>query len=162
VGHRQGTGHFLSGAALLAALLLASPAFAGSIAVSGAVAKPLALSFDALRAMQAVTVAVSQQTDKGPSSGSFTGVLLWTLIQTAAPIDAPGKNAQLRHTFLVAGDDGYAAALSQGEINPKLEGKSVILAWSKDGQPLAAPELVVPGDAHAARRVHDVTRIVIQ
>lgn len=143
-------------------MLLATPVVAQSIAVSGAAAHPGAIAFDALKAMPPVTVTVSQQTDRGPASGSFTGVLLWTLIQNAAPIDAPGKNGYLRHTFLIEGSDGYAAAISQGEIDPRLEGKQIILAWSKDDQPLAAPELVVPGDAHAARRVHDVAGIVIQ
>jgi len=166
VDHRRETGNFLAGAALLAAmlptLLFVTPALAQSVAVGGAVAKPLVLSFDALKAMPAVTVTVSQATDKGPSEGRFTGALAWSVIQDAGVTDAPGKNAYLRHVYMVTGADGYAAALSQGEIDPRLEGKQVILAWSKDGQPLTAPELVVPGDAHAARGVHDGVGIEVR
>jgi hypothetical protein len=36
------------------------------------------------------------------------------------------------------------------------------MAFEKDGAMLAAPQLVVPGDAHAARAVQDVTSIVVQ
>jgi hypothetical protein len=153
-------------AAAFALCLLAAPAVAGDhpgdIAITGAAAHSGAVAYDAIRAMSSVTVTVSQQAGGGPSAGTFTGVLLWTLVRNASPIDAPGKNTWLRHTYMVTGVDGYAAAISQGEIDPRLEGKLVILAWSKDGQPLAAAELVVPGDAHAARRVHDVAGIEVR
>jgi hypothetical protein len=117
---------------------------------------------DTLRKLPPVTITVSQQTDHGPVNASFTGALLWTVIDQAGWVDGAGKNATLRHTILVTGSDGYAAALSEGEIDPKLEGKQVILAYEKDGQPLDAPRLVVPGDAHAARSVHDVVGIDVR
>lgn len=55
-----------------------------------------------------------------------------------------------------------AGALSEGEIDPKLENKQVILAYEEDGKPLDAPRLVVPGDLHAPRGVHDVVSISVQ
>ena len=54
------------------------------------------------------------------------------------------------------------AAISDGEIDPKLENKQVILAYEKDGKPLDAPRLVVPGDLHAARSVQDVVSVAVQ
>jgi hypothetical protein len=77
-------------------------------------------------------------------------------------VSGSGKNAALRHTILVIGSDGYAVALSEGEVDPKLEGKQVILALTKNGTALDQPQLVVPLDAHASRDVHDVVGIEIK
>ena len=147
---------FLSGA------LTASAQEPPTLTVSGAVQHPLTLTIADLKAMPGLDVTVSQQTDRGPAQGKFHGVLLWSVIDKAGLANGTEKNAYLRHTILVGGSDGYAAALSEGEIDPKLEGKHVILAYEKDGAPLTAPRLVVPGDAHAARGVHDVVTVEVK
>ena len=77
-------------------------------------------------------------------------------------VNGAAKNAQIRHVIIVTGKDGYAAAISDGEIDPKLENKQVILAYEKDGKPLDAPRLIVPGDLHAARSVQDVASVAVQ
>lgn len=133
-----------------------------TVTVSGAVQHPLTLTIPDLKAMPAIDVAVSQQTDRGPSQGTFRGALLWSVIDKAGLLNGAEKNAYLRHTVLVSGSDGYAAALSEGELDPKLEGKQVILAYQKDGAAFDRPRLVVPGDAHAARGVHDVVIIEVK
>ncbi|MGN6149909.1 MAG: hypothetical protein ACTHPD_15325 [Rhizomicrobium sp.] len=115
-----------------------------------------------LRTYPAMLVPVTQVTDRGPLSATFKGALLWQVIDRAGWMNGAGKNAQIRHTILVTGKDGYAAAVSEGEIDPKLENKYVIIAYEKDGKPLDAPRLVVPGDLHAARSVHDVVSIAVQ
>jgi hypothetical protein len=161
--------------AIVLAALLATPALAqtpqagqaifvtSTLAVSlTGVKAPAQLWIDDLKKLPQVTVTVSQATDHGPVNATFAGALLWTVIDSAGWIDGAQKNAYLRHTILVTGKDGYAAALSEGEIDPKLEGKQVILAITKDGASLDAPRLVVPGDAHASRGVHDVTAIAVQ
>lgn len=130
--------------------------------VSGAVQHPLTLTIADLKALPATDATVSQQTDRGPEQGKFRGVLLWLVIDRAGLLNGAQKNAYLRHTVLVSGSDGYAAALSEGELDPKLEGKQVVLAYEKDGAALAAPRLVVPGDAHAARGVHDVVGVEVK
>ncbi len=153
--------------ALLAATLILC-AFAASaqepatVTVSGSVQHPLTLTLADLKAMPAIDVAVSQQTDRGPSQGKFRGALLWLVVDKAGLLNGAEKNGYLRHTMLVSGSDGYAAALSEGELDPKLEGKQVILAYQKDGVALDRPCLVVPGDAHAARGVHDVVTIEVK
>lgn len=163
MGHMQGAGKFLSAAALLAAVLSATPALADGVSVSGAVQNPAQYSMADLRALAATDVTVSQATDHGTFAGSFHGVLLWTLIDKSAPIDAPGKNTFLRHTVLVSSSgDQYAVAVSEGEIHPKLENKLVILATDENGAPLTAPLLIVPGDARASRAVKAVTNVTVQ
>jgi hypothetical protein len=133
-----------------------------TVTVSGAVQHPITLTIADLKAMPGLDVTVSQQTDRGPAQGKFHGVLLWSVIDKAGLLNGTQKNAYLRHTLLVSGSDGYAAALSEGEIDPKLEGKQVLLAYEKDGALLGAPRLVVPGDAHAARGVHDVVSVEVK
>jgi len=152
------------------ALLVCGPAFAAdpdvpppeSITLVGAIANPGSVTQEELAHMPPVEVTVSQETDKGPSEGKYRGVLLWTLIDRAGLVNGTDKNAYLRHTILVSGADGYAAALGEGEIDPKLEGKQVIVAYMKDGKLLDGMQLVVPGDAHAARGVHDIAIIEVK
>jgi DMSO/TMAO reductase YedYZ molybdopterin-dependent catalytic subunit len=134
-----------------------------AIAIAGAVQKPETLTLQDLQKLPLTTVSVSFETDKGSESATYAGALFWTAVSAAAPIDSAGKNTRIRHTFLVSGRDGYAAALSEGEIDPKLEGKSVILAYEKDGKPLTdGIRLTIPGDHHGARAVRDVVRIDVQ
>ena len=133
-----------------------------TVTVSGRVQHPLTLTVSDLKAMPAIDVAVSQQTDRGPSQGKFRGALLWSIVDNAGLLNSAEKNAYLRHTILVSGSDGYAAALSEGEIDPKLEGKQVIVAYMKDGAAFEGLRLVVPGDAHAARGVHDIAIIEVK
>lgn len=133
-----------------------------SVAIVGAVTNPDTVTDVDLAQMKPIDVTVNQQTDKGPVQGTWRGVLLWTLIDKAGLANGPEKNAYLRHTIVVSGADGYAAAFGEGELDPRLEGKQVILAFMKDGAMLDGMQLVVPGDAHASRGVHDVISIEVK
>ena len=87
------------------------------------------------------------------------------MLSNAGIVDQGGKSAHLHHTIIVTGRDGYAVALALGEIDPKFENKSVILAYAKDGQPLDPSmgiRLIVPGDQHGGRSVRDVVKIELQ
>jgi hypothetical protein len=155
----------------LALLLFAAPVWAAddgaapppeTIAMTGAIHNPGSVTRQEIMKLPPVDVTVSQETDQGPVTGTFRGALLWTLVSQADPVDGTEKNASLRHTILVSGADGYAAALSEGEIDPKLEGKQVIVAYMKDGVAFESLRLVVPGDAHASRGVHDIAIIEVK
>ncbi len=161
--------------ALVLLALLAAPAAAqtptpghaisitGTLAVSlTGVKAPAQLWIDDLKKLPPVTITVSQQTDHGPFAAHFTGALLWTVIDNAGWPNGPEKHAGLRRTILVAGNDGYTVALSEGEIDPLLEAKQVILAYEQDGKPLERPRLIVPGDLHAARSVRDVVSVEVR
>jgi hypothetical protein len=130
----------------------------------GAVKQELVLDETLLRSLPSVNVDVSFDTGEGRKSGSYTGVLLWTLVEKAGTVDAAGKNARLQHTLLITGRDGYAAALALGEIDPHYEGKRVVLAYG-GGEPPASfssLRLVVPGDAHGGRSVRDIASIEVR
>ncbi len=159
----------------LAGLLLASlatlPALAQepsgkpppSLDIGGRIEHPRTVTLTELQAMPAATVELDSATSKGVEHVKYTGPLLWTLMQAAQPVDDPsGSNTALQHTLLARGQDGYAVALSIGEIDPRMEGKPVLIAVTRDGEPVNYLRLVVPGDVHAARSVRDLASIEVR
>lgn len=159
-------------ATVAVSILFGAPAYAQgdapapkAIALDGMVKTPLHLGEADLRALPATPVSVSFMTGHGEEQGTFTGALLLALLDKASMIDGSEKGAHLKHVVLVSGHDGYAVSLSMGEIDPKFEGKPVIIAYDKDGKPLPTGEglrLIVPGDRHGGRAVRDVERIEVK
>ncbi len=135
------------------------------LTIDGQVQKSERISLSDLQALPPTSVSVSFVTGHGQETGTYTGVPLWTLLTNASIVDADPKQ-HLRHTILVtSGADGYAVAFSIGEVDPKFEGKSVIIAYAKDGKPLSAEDglrLIVPGDVHGGRAVKDVSHIEVK
>ena len=134
----------------------------GPIALSGKIAHPRSFALADLAALPAVTGEVPASAKPDAGTTKFTGVLLWPLLDAAGWVDLPGRKTHLQHVILARGRDGYAVALSIAELDPGFEGKQVIVATSQDGKALDAPELVVPGDRRAGRRVHDLVGIEVQ
>ena len=77
--------------------------------------------------------------------------------------DPKTKNLPLRMTVLVTGTDGYASALSLGELLPDIGNHPAWLVLEEDGSPLparSAPvELVVPDDGKPGRWVRGVASV---
>jgi DMSO/TMAO reductase YedYZ molybdopterin-dependent catalytic subunit len=92
-----------------------------------------------------------------------TGALLWSLLEQAGGL-ATDPRTRLRRSVAVTGRDGYVAVLALAEIDPEFEGKPVLLAYRRDGQPMGGNELrlVVPGDHRGGRSVRDVVRIELR
>jgi len=148
----------------LALCLAASSAWAAdppAVKIDGAVLHPQSFSVADLKAMPAAQVDTSFQTMHGAEHKLWTGVLVLDLLKKAELKNDGGKNAFLRHTLLVHGKDGYEAVLAIGEIDPTGEAKRVILAY-RDAADLPGFRLVVPGDLHGARQVHDVVEIEVK
>jgi DMSO/TMAO reductase YedYZ molybdopterin-dependent catalytic subunit len=138
---------------------------AAGFTLDGQVQKPGPMTASDLKALPATTVTVSFLTGHGQETGTYGGALLWTLLTNATIVDGPTKSAHLSHTILVTGSDGYSVALSMGELDPKFEGKSVIIATTLNGQPLPAADglrLIVPGDTHGGRAVRDVVHVEVR
>jgi DMSO/TMAO reductase YedYZ molybdopterin-dependent catalytic subunit len=152
--------------ALAAAWLCLGAAGAwAQVAVSGAVSKPLTLTPADVAAKPMVTLHVSFNTSHGTETADYAGVPLWSVLQQAGLVDSAAKGGHLRHGILVTGADGYGVLLSIGEIDPEFAGTQVILAVSRDGQPLTGDEgfrLVVPGDKKGGRSVRHVVKIEVQ
>ncbi len=158
------------GWAVLAALVQAWAAEAApttSFELAGAVDRPGAYRSVELQALPAQTAAVMFQTGRGPVSASFTGPALWSLLGQAGLAPVPGARNSLRNVVVATGADGYAAAFSGGELDPRFGGgRPDLIAYAQDGQPLGADgfaRVVVPGDAFGGRYVSNLARLdVIQ
>jgi DMSO/TMAO reductase YedYZ molybdopterin-dependent catalytic subunit len=152
-------------AILLLMLLMGRPATAdgGTVIIDGLVQHPLTLSAADLAASPATELDNSFLTGHGSEAAHYRGVSLWSLIERAGLVAAPGdKRANLRHYLLITGADGYAVIVAMGEIDPDFEGKAVILAHARDGLPLGSARLIVPGDQHGGRAIKDVRHIEVR
>lgn len=147
--------------AILFAAGFIAPAFA-DVLIDGQVEAPHPWSAADLKGQTPVSVEVSYLTGHGEEHARFTGVPLWALLNQAKLVEGEGKNAKLRHSVLVTGEDGYAAALALGEFDPEIEGKSVLIAYERDGKPTEGLQLVVPGDKRGGRYVHDVVHVEVK
>ena len=153
--------------ALLLAWPAASIAQAASpapveLALTGVIKHPGQFSLEQLQAMPGTTVKIVRVGASATQTATYTGVLLWTLVDAAVPIDAPGLNTHLQHVLVARGRDGYGVALAIAELAPDFEGKQVLVAYAEDGKPLAALRLVVPGDTRAGRSVRDLVAVEIK
>jgi DMSO/TMAO reductase YedYZ molybdopterin-dependent catalytic subunit len=139
---------------------------ADSVAITGEVEHSRSLSLADLKSAPATTVTVSLKTGKGMLTGSYTGVLLWDLLQQAGIKTAAGKNEIIRRTVVVTSSDGYATVLSAAEIDPEFGGEQAIIAYAKDGQPLSDARgfarLILPADKEAARAISGVASITVR
>lgn len=68
-------------------------------------------------------------------------------------------------TVLVAASDGYRAAFALAELEPELTDRVILLADTKDGQPLPPREgpfrIIVPGEKRPARWVRQVSAVTV-
>ncbi len=133
-----------------------------TLVIEGRVAHPSTLDIAALQALPAASVALDTTTNDGVHHATYKGVLLWTLLDAAGPLDEPGRKTFLQHTVLARGQDGYAVALAIGEIDPKFEGKQALVAYAQDDRPLPSLRLVLPGDRRGGRSVHDLAGLEVR
>jgi Oxidoreductase molybdopterin binding domain len=160
----------------LAALLLLGvtsvPALSGSsspeptIRVFGQVQTPKIFNVRALKKLPDSNQNVTYFAAGSVVSHSFTGALLWDLLQSVGIIVDPViKNDILRKTIIVTGSDGYAEVFAAGEIAPNFGGNQVLIAYEVDGQLLGTEgpaEIVAPGDKAGGRFVHNIATIEVR
>jgi len=100
------------------------------------------------------------------TSQSFTGALLWDLLQSVGVIVDPNiKNDILRRIVIVTGSDGYQSTFGAGEINPTFGGSQIMVAYAANGQPLGQDgfaRIVVPGDKAGGRFVSNIAKIEVR
>src|ERR1700749_3045223 len=88
------------------------------LAVTGLVSNPLHMTLADLAAFPATHVSATQVSGHGPVPLDCTGAALGDIVAKAGLNVGKGNNAKLAHSLLVTADDGYATALSLGEIDP--------------------------------------------
>jgi hypothetical protein len=97
---------------------------------------------------------------------TFTGALLWDLLQSVGIVTNPNvKNDILRKIIVVTGTDGYVSVFTAGEIDPGFGGNQIIVAYEDNGQQLGCDgpaQIVAPGDKAGGRFVHNIASILVQ
>jgi len=159
----------------LAALLLLGvtgvPALAGSpsseqtFRVFGQVQTPKILSVRALKKLPDTNQNVTYFAAGSVVSHSFTGALLWDLLQSVGIVVNPVIKNDILKTIVVTGTDGYVAVFTAGEIAPNFGGNQVLVVYEVDGQPLGTDgpaEIVAPGDKAGGRFVHNIATIEVR
>lgn len=137
-----------------------------AIAVGGAVEHAGDVSVDELRKLPATTETVFFHTGHGATTGTFTGVALWSLLQKAGiKTDPAVRNERLRKYVVAVGSDGYYAVLALAEIDPEFGGEQVIVAYDQDGKAIGeggGARLIVPGDKGGGRNVMRLKSITVR
>jgi hypothetical protein len=148
-----------------APLVTCEGGYAPLFRLGGRVQFPKNFDLDALSQEPLTTVHDFFLTGQGTDSGTFTGVLLWDLIQEAQVITNPTqRNDLFRKAVLITGSDCYETVYAMGELAPQLGGThQVIVAFKRDDQLLGDTEgmarIINPGDKTGARRVFNIVRI---
>jgi DMSO/TMAO reductase YedYZ molybdopterin-dependent catalytic subunit len=138
------------------------PALSQSIAITQTVEQTKTIDLATVEQLPAVEQHVSFLTGHGTEQATYTGALLWSVLEKAGVLGSDPRE-RLHHSVAVTGRDGYVAVLALAEIDPELQGKPVLLAYRRDGQPIPSElRLVVPGDHRGGRSVRDVVRIEIR
>lgn len=132
------------------------------LSVSGQVAHPVHFSMAQLRSLASQKITVTQISGHGPVKFDCKGAPIDALLDRAGSTWGTKRNAFLAHSLLVSGSDGYAIALSLGEIDRNYGRADPIIAVECDGKVLDSPRLVVPSDKHAGRAIKDVVAITVK
>jgi DMSO/TMAO reductase YedYZ molybdopterin-dependent catalytic subunit len=141
--------------------------FSPSFSVGGQVSNSTTYDLQVLQKLPTTRVHDVYISGGGIGEGTFTGVLLWDLIEAASVIVGPDqRNDLLRKYVLITGSDCYETVYSIGELSPGHGGShSVIVAFQRDGERLGPEDgmarIINPGDKFGARRVFNITRIQV-
>jgi hypothetical protein len=125
---------------------------------------PVALSPEDFRALPHINLTVHN--GHSNADETYSGVSLTTLLDKVnAPLSKELQKEELTSYVVATGSDGYSVVLSLAEVDPKFHGGQVIVADSRNGQPLGKSgpfELIVSEDKRPARWVHNLDSIELQ
>jgi hypothetical protein len=100
------------------------------------------------------------------ASETYSGVPLATLLSKVnAPLGKELRGEAMSNYVIATGSDGYSVVLSLAEVDPDFHGGQVIVADTRDGQPLGKNcpfQLIVPDDKRPARWVHNLASISLR
>ncbi len=125
---------------------------------------PVALSATEFRGLPHVTITVHN--GHSNADETYSGVPLATLLaRVNAPLGEELHKEALTRFLVASGSDGYSVVLSLAEADPSFHGGQVLVADTRDGQPLAKSgpfQLIVSEDKRPARWVHNLDSISLR
>jgi hypothetical protein len=125
---------------------------------------PVALTVADFHALPHATITVHNTHTNADET--YSGVPLATLLaKVNAPIGAQLRKEALTAYLIATGSDGYSVIFSLAEVDPSFHAGQVLVADTRNGQPLADSgpfELVVTDDKRPARWVHNLNSITLQ
>ena len=113
-----------------------------------------------------ITVETKDSDGKVTGKSVYGGVLLNDFLTAQGlKLDDKRKNDMIGLGILGIGSDGSSSMIVGGEIDPKFGNLQVLIATTKDGQPLAPSDgfarLVVPGDIATVRFISNLVKIEV-
>ncbi|HEX7815038.1 molybdopterin-dependent oxidoreductase [Dyella sp.] len=151
-------------AVMLCVALSWLPAHADALSASASITlhaggKTRTLDRKALDAMPQTQATAAAHEDKPSQWG---GVALQDVLAQSVPHGQSLRGRNLATFVRITASDGYQIVFSVAELDPNFGNTRVILADSKDGQPLDKDgpyRLIVPGDKRPARWIRNITQI---
>jgi hypothetical protein len=131
---------------------------------AGANHAPVSISLAEFRALPHVSVTVHSAHVNADET--YSGVPLAALLaKLDAPLGEHLRGKALASYILASGSDGYSVVLSIAEADPSFHGGEILVADTRDGQPLGKSgpfQLIVSDDKRPARWVHNLVSISLQ
>ena|SRR5277367_6813519 len=125
---------------------------------------PVALSLTEFRALPHVRVTVHNAHTSADET--YSGVPLAVLLaKLDAPLGEQLRGKALASYIVASGLDGYTAVPSIAEADPSFHGGEILVADTRDGQPLGKSgpfQLIVSEDKRPARWVHNLVSLSLQ
>lgn len=125
---------------------------------------PVVLSPADFRALPHIPITVHN--GHSNTSETYSGVLLATLLEKVnAPMGKELRGETMKSYLIATGADGYSVVLSLAEVDPSFHEGQVLVADTRDGQPLGKSgpfQLIVSDDKRPARWVHNLNSITLQ
>jgi len=125
---------------------------------------PLRVDAETLRAHAPETVVVSWQRENAVEKVNFTGVRVRSLLSLLnVPSGHDLRGDWLSAVVTAVGADGYQVSFGLAGLDPAISGRRAVVAWERDGRPLASNEaplrLVIDGDQRPARSVRQLVAV---
>jgi len=131
---------------------------------AGANHPPVSISLAEFRALPHVTITVHNA--HANADESYSGVPLAELLaKLDAPLGEHLRGKALASYIVASGSDGYSVVLSIAEADPSFHGGEIMVADTRDGQPLGKSgpfQLIVSEDKRPARWVHNLVSVSLQ
>jgi hypothetical protein len=131
---------------------------------AGANHAPISLSLTEFHALPHVTFTLHNT--HADTDETYSGVPLAALLaKLDAPLGEQLRGKALASYIVASGSDGYSVVLSIAEVDPGFHGGDILVADTRDGQPLGKSgpfQLIVSEDKRPARWVHNLVSISLQ